>query len=310
MRITKVALAGYSDLLYHATKTETLLEILKEDKIRMSPDLGAEYKLDSKMQKSNKFRPYFLSLSRVKFGGYARTIKPESLAIIALDGQKLKTKYAGEPVDYWGPSYRNIETRDTEQRMKYNENEDRIYSDHPYLEPLSKYVLGIHVMLKPEYAKFQTDRENTSDEELTLAFSQADTYKSIQRTATIHHIKTYFYTSFNDLKLLNTRKAITDIYVINYEADINKVNEVLELILNDDRDLTKLSKSARDIVYNIKYYTKYLDFLKNAIHNSKSDLIGRTAIDRLVAYMRRFKVRSIPELEALMKKKLLEWEKL
>ena len=141
---------------------------LDENRITLNP-----YVYDSEVLKSNnpKKKLYFLSTSRIKFGGYSLSeFYNKNIGIIlVLDGNKLSERMSNRSVDYWGKNFRGV--GDTQEKrkyteMKYNENEERFFSDTPFLAPLNKYVKAIYVYC-PAYEKDYKDR---TDEESDLFF--------------------------------------------------------------------------------------------------------------------------------------------
>jgi hypothetical protein len=141
---------------------------LDENRITLNP-----YVYDSEVLKSNnpKKKLYFLSTSRIKFGGYSLSefYNKKIGIILVLDGNKLSEQMSNRSVDYWGKAFRN--SGDTKEQkkyneMKYNENEERFFSDKPFLAPLNKYVKAIYVYC-PAYEK---DYKERTDEESDLFF--------------------------------------------------------------------------------------------------------------------------------------------
>jgi hypothetical protein len=62
-----------------------------------------------------------------------------------LDGDKLRTRYKGKPMDYW-----NYPMKST-QFQQSKELEDRIFNSGPYIENASKYIKKILVRLPSKY---------------------------------------------------------------------------------------------------------------------------------------------------------------
>ena len=139
------------------------MNFLKENKIVLSPFFTDGNALDKSVNQKSKM--YFLSTSRIKFGGYSLSNFNENHigVILELDGSALSQHMSHKPVNYWGPAFRKYEgvnPKETKyRRMVNDENEERFFSDKPYLQPLKKYVKAIYVYCPGFYKKSEERNE-------------------------------------------------------------------------------------------------------------------------------------------------------
>lgn len=143
-KLQDLLLEAVSPLLYHVTDLGRTVNILKEDKFRLTPAFGT----GSDMEKQ-KGKLYFLSTSRIKYGGYTRSLADEGYVNMELDGRKLGHNYESVNVDYWGGDFRNVawQKGDMQQFLRYDENEERIITDDAEIKPATKYIKSLHVMV-------------------------------------------------------------------------------------------------------------------------------------------------------------------
>jgi hypothetical protein len=304
MKIKSITLAGFSDLLYHTTGVDKLVEILKDNKIHMASNLGTSA---DQRYKKEKFRPYYFSMSRVKYGGYAQTISEDWICTLVLDGTALRTKYYGQSVDYWGEDWRKTadksaaERNEKSNRSKYDENEDRIYSDKPYIEPLNKYCTEIHINLSPECAKSAL-RQEMSDAEHNKAYDMNKLYKQILQTCLALKIKCYFYTDFQSFKLMNKRKAST-----SYAARTTHIDSLNNLFEAKTGTEDSFDRDTREDLFSVIYTGDWRDFkssLEADLHNGRSgDRAEKAVTDTFIAHMRKNKLRDLDAVQAFLAQK-------
>jgi hypothetical protein len=182
--------------LFHATGEANLLQILKEDSLKLAfaggtvPDLSY-----------NKGYPFFLSTMRQKYGNYARDIGKETgyikyNVIIHLDGSALTAAgFKVFPIDYWshGP--------------EYSEQEERVVSNKDEITPLKKFIKDIHVYI-PSDLKHQPTIERIHE---------------ISDLAPQRGISVYFYRpqDVQYFKAQRTEKAVTDVNKILAAAELS-----------------------------------------------------------------------------------------
>lgn len=173
------------DKLYHKISTiGNLVSILKQDKLKLT--------FSPAKQSDNKNRNYkfYLSTSREKVGGYARS-RPEYkfegysiTAILELDGRELGYNYKMFPFDYWqmGP--------------EASESEERIVSNKPYIYHINRYINAIHI--------FIPTGNRLEDNPYQISYL----YR-IHQLAILRNIKTYYYTDPNAFVQLRTSMSIS-----------------------------------------------------------------------------------------------------
>ena len=183
--------AGISDIVYHSTRISAAEKILKENRFALTFVHGS----DDATNPKNKY--YYLSTTRSKLGSYH--LGDRLGVLFKLDGTKLRNKYIGNPVDYWGREFRKIQP-------SRNEMEDRVWSDDPFIEPADKYIAEMHV--------FYVDAEDASD-------AIKKTVRQLLIEAKRKGIPTYLYTDLQAAKLLDTRKAIP-LTKINLKTEAEK----------------------------------------------------------------------------------------
>lgn len=120
--------AGLSSVLYHATSLRNATNIVAKNRFELVAAEGnpSELKLLGGV--------YYMSMSRVPTGGYIVRNTGRNSAIIQIDGRKLGTKYKGAPVDYWAG------------KSEYQEAEDRVISNRPFINNATSYITAIHAI--------------------------------------------------------------------------------------------------------------------------------------------------------------------
>jgi hypothetical protein len=302
MKITKVTLASFSDILYHSTSVNKVQEILKDKKIHMTSNLGTSA---DKLYKKEKFKPYYFSMSRVKFGGFAQTIGEEWIATLVMDGRALKEKYYGRSVDYWGEDWRKTadesakKSGDKSRRLVYDENEDRIYSDKPFIEPLNKYIKEIHVMLCDLCIR-NLKREKLSDSDHSKMYDMMCRYSDISKYSRSFGIPCYFYDNFSAFKVQNKKKAVDGYNRGN--SNLQCLNNLFKMQV--PKDIDTFDKDERDVVFSVIYTGDWRDFkrgLECDIHNARSgDRVEKGTVDEFISNMRKYKCRDLDAVQQFL----------
>lgn len=291
-------IASVTSVVYHATGPHSVYEMLKENAIHLTTDLGTEC---DQLGKRKKFAPYFFSTSRIKYGGFSRSFSNKgNRANLVIDGNALNQKYHGGPVDYWGPSFRPP-TAELHTRLRNNENEDRIYSPDPYLKPLSKYVKEIHVFIsKVSNRLFIQNIASKDINEEEQALKDFKMYREMTELSAAHNIKIFFYTEFEPFKLLDKRKALKADRFLRRSSgdDLKSIVELFEAKVG-----AELSDPASTTAYHCKYDrngdTKRR--LLSEFHNAKSGTRAeKVLLDKVVLYMRKYKLRNIDDIIAYL----------
>ena len=112
---------------YHYTYLSYLLKIMQSDTLNLSSNIGT-----SADAIGGKF--FFLSLSRTGSPKLGYNAGYNGLARIVFDGNKLNNNFKSIPVDYWGEKQRKFEY------------EDRIITDKPVINNISKYIKRLDIV--------------------------------------------------------------------------------------------------------------------------------------------------------------------
>ncbi|WGH49660.1 hypothetical protein [Alishewanella phage vB_AspM_Slicko01] len=126
---------GISPIVFHSTKLNGALSILKTDRVMMSRAANSpeEYSLSKKL--------FFLSTARTKVNMFS-SLNATITVTFTLDGRRLSNNFAGDKIDYFGS-----EANDNPARHLLYEFEDRILSHKPTINNFSKYVLEVSVYI-------------------------------------------------------------------------------------------------------------------------------------------------------------------
>ncbi len=224
-----------SSQIFRFIPVDRLDELLTSDTFKLAPSQGA-----------NKFSKKFnyLSVSRIKFGGYARSSTYKSGVIMELDGTKFNNHYKGGPIDYWGKDFSKSGT--TEQKMKNDENEERIFSDKNTIPKASSYIKAIHILVEEE-SKYDTK------------------IVRLRKKASLKGIACYVYDDKNAWKTLNKKKAMKE----HKEANIGayKIKDIVDIYNGKATD-----KQKQNIIkYKYTYQKDLFAGIKNEIHNHYHD---------------------------------------
>lgn len=144
MRI-ETLLEGISDVVYHYISLRNVVEVLKTDRFILTPAFtkGAEVDMNPRE------KLFFLSTARTRTASY-HVGERYGAVLLVLDGRKLSHNHHGRAVDYWGENFRDA------NKGAYEE-EDRIFSDKPFIENATQYIKSIDIL------ETRWDDENYSD---------------------------------------------------------------------------------------------------------------------------------------------------
>lgn len=301
-----------SPVLYHVTDIGRTLSILDENKFRLTPAYGSGS--DMKLQKE---KLYFLSASRVKYGGYARTQSPTGSVTIELDGKELGNNYTSVNVDYWGDEIRKSAkaSGNIERFMKYDENEERIITDDPEIEPASKYIKSLHVSIGDPSLDEPSERKEKTKKRL----------KQLERFSNNLDIPIYFYTDPQNWKRQRKGKAYTSISELfpnlndvgEYEKEVPPIySEGVYLpgvvdILKKDK-IENLSEEGQKVYKKLRGKGVPRNFdkvLKSDIHNNRSNPKLLDKIKFISRQMKKAGKSSIEGLVEILNKKVNKLEK-
>ncbi len=220
-----------SRVAYHYTNTMAALKILQSGQFQLSSALGSV-----EQQYMPKGRPYFMSTTRTKTGGYHQGGMRRGVLFV-LDGNWFNQHYKSGPIDYWG-------NRGT--GLRASEAEDRVYSAEPTI-PIGG-VIGVHVFF---------DVENEDNEE-QRAHDQS-IIREILIAAKTRGIPAFYYTDKNAWLALDTRKVadvkqLTGSRKPSWYRPMRRrsyMQNWLELMQATAQN--QLSKDANNTRYNLNY---------------------------------------------------------
>ncbi len=259
-------------MLYHYVKRpNSLIEILRGNKFRLNAFFGDSYR-----GKDIGKKYYYLSTTRSKLGSYHSQEHVVSGIMLVLDGAKLAQKYSGGPFDYWNDKY-------------HDEMEDRVLSNHPFIENAKDYITSIHIL-------YQYDKGVDADGQQYLR-----AYYEAKKSG----IPTYFYNSRKAWLVQNTKHAIKPDLVdlwrdksISYASRVPKKNYLARWVEPYfKKNVEDMTEPARDITYHLKYkrYAKnmLLPSLEVDVQNEKRN--PTPTLRTLIAVMRKEGVRTLSE---------------
>jgi hypothetical protein len=273
--ISKLATAGFSPILYHYTSINNALEVLEKGYFWLTPAIAtkSDFVPNSKL--------YFLSCSRIKFGGYARAKTYKCGVEFVLDGRKLANRYSGSPIDYWGESWREIAKKGggpdaIEQFLQSDENEDRVYSDEAKIS--SDYITEAHIFM----AKDIGDRHELY---YSLILKMMLICKRDGIECYLYDNKDYFRTHRTDKAVpFSSLEKPTKTKEWGSSRDWGSNDSDVYQIIYYARNYEDIeNKRAKDMVWYLSGGTQGLRFddyvksLENLIHNSRSGGDSRKA---------------------------------
>ena len=258
-----------TDVVYHKVSLSTAVAIVESNKLMTSPAYGT-----SSDAGINKGYLYFVSFMRSPQSGYRRGQSSHAI-LIQLDGRKLNERYAGGPVDYWGPMYRKGDPG-------IYEMEDRLFTDKEWIPNVKNYITAFHVaMVEPMGFDVLTDQVA----ELELLEQKAKKWK----------IPFYIYTKKSSWKALRSPRHRTVSGWLNacskeikepspyrssrgmiYEKDFKGFVATLQAVLayrkGDTKAFEKLKKGPhKEFFYTFRGYQRdQASKLSSLIHNHKN----------------------------------------
>jgi hypothetical protein len=284
MRIFDVVTESLSRVAFHYTHISTALKILQSGNFELSSALGS-----IEQQYMIKGKPYFMSTTRTRRGGYHENAGRTQGVLFVLDGNWFNQNYASRPLDYW-------ENRDP---LKYHhrthEAEDRIYSAEPTI-PISG-VSAIHVL-------YTVEEDNPP--KTTLDSNNLAMVRQILISAKTQGIPAYFYTDKAAWQNMDTRH-LGDVSILTGQRDPSwyrpkrkrgYMQNWIELMMIND--IAKLSPEARTMMRGLGYgYNRNdaKDSLYTDIGNARKPDSGQERADavKIIAYMRQNGLGTIKE---------------
>lgn len=237
-----------SDVAYHYTNATSLVNILKTNKIFLTPSygIGADQSINY-----NKLYSLSLTSARNTATGFRATGKNSQYAEgrirLEMNGRELNHNYKSKHVDYWQyPRTKEM----TQNGGSYDEMEERILSDKNEISPASRYITAIEIFI------YEPQLQN---------------YKQIKELAEQLNIPCYFYNNGRDFNFSIKKNAVELPENIDQSEDRNipeeekKINAVIKahklggLISYKDENLkNKLIKYASDNGYDADRLTKLI----------------------------------------------------
>lgn len=264
-----------SSIIYHSTGIGTLLNILEQDRFRLTPDFGTSAERDRRQ----RGRGYYMSTSRSPINDYHYT-RSGGNCLIVLDGDLINRHgYIGGPIDYWGGIHND-------------EMEDRIYHAKPHIPHATEYITAVHAMPNMQYPE-RTARNISELRKCYILLKKAG-------------IPLYVYTDPDAYRLLDTRRSVP-LSSIPYDPAARTGEyrgpsyrtrpfaDYTELLSNAPDH--SLSKSALKLLSRIQWDTfdEQTGLLSASIHNARSGR-DRPALDRFLQLAKRLGLNSPREI--------------
>jgi hypothetical protein len=253
---------GSTDILYHFTNQNSLLNILKTNEFSLTSVFNGEtdYEINNK-----KF--FYLSTTRSRSSGYrSGNVK------IVIDGRKIKHNNKIIPVDYWRNSKNrnDYETNnDYIYALKSSEQEDRIISDNPIIKNAIKYIISIHILIYEH--NMNNDLKNIIDvcnnNNIELFLYDNDKNWLNQLNHIDNNLKWVFKNDDSD----NETEFKYDVASLLAYKDNGNYNIIVNF-LNDSDKINEFDKTLKDIKYKLDDIIKYSDFTSNSLDKIKHSL--------------------------------------
>lgn len=277
MQIRELITESLSKTVYHYTGLRPALDILRSGNFKLSSVLGSV-----EQQYSPPGKPYFLSTTRTRHGGY-HSIVGSGGVLFKLNGDWFNRNYSSKPVDYWG----NRSPQSGSHRS--SEAEDRVFSRDPEIGIGG--VEEVHVLVKDSADGAQRARA-----------------RQILIQAKKLGIPAYLYNSEDAWRNLDKRQtgSISTLRGIENTRSHTSTHEGwlrpwIELISAVDKN--SLSKKANEYRYNLAYANDYrlndsARGLANDLSNARKPDSGidRTNAVKIIDYMQRNGLKTVYEL--------------
>ena len=281
--------------VYHYTYN--IKDILQSNTINLSSSLGT-----SADKYSDKF--FFLSLSRTPGVniGYGRFHNSR----LVLDGNKLNQNFKSIPVDYWGDKRGDVD------RSEY---EDRIISDKPTIDNISKYIIRIEIVdsepkRKRNYQLLQLAKERNIPIFFYLNKNDLQRQRNpvnnqveetvIDDTDTDYVPRSYKYNT--DLETILSIVLYKENILDNEELLKSNVEKMIETYKLPKLSLYDIQEKMRNMYYSEWRREDYLTGLKAHLHNYFKSGQGdefRSWIKILTSEMKKYNLTSISDLANL-----------
>ncbi len=282
MRINEIITESLSRIAYHYTGPQAALKIVKSGNFELSSALGSV-----EQQYMPKGKPYFMSTTRSKAGGYHRGTASSRGVMFVLDGNWFNQRYKSGPLDYWGD-------RNPTAYGRESEAEDRVFSAEPTI-PLAG-VTSIHVFLDtdPAYNDSAADAHNRA------------VVRDLLITAKARGIPTYFYTNRTawlnqdtrhqgDVRTLKGSKTPSWYRPMRRRSYMQNWLELMQATAQN-----QLSKDANNTRYNLNYDYDKQDAaraLEVDMSNARKPDAGQERDDavKIIRYMQQNRLNTIQD---------------
>jgi hypothetical protein len=245
-----------SDIVYHFTSSDTLINILENNVLYLSPAFHSKVE-----QEYAKNKLYFLSTTRSRSEGFFKDIR------ITLDGRKLNQKYKGFPMDYWKGQE---ESPKSPLQKKYSpELEDRLLSNKPIIDNANRYILRIDVMIKKKASWIPYAYKLAKDLNIPIFFYDDESAYALSKTDKAIKIS-------NDNVTFKKKNDVGEVgyYGKNILAIIfcDKADKLDELNINheDKNEIKNIIKQINNKRWD--YDVKYLSHDVKMLYNKKSKM--------------------------------------
>lgn len=244
-----------SDVVFHYTSPRSLLNILKTNKIYLTPSYGIE--ADRRLN-YNKLFSLSLTTARNPATGYHSSGKnlenAKGRIRLEMNGRELNYNYKSKHVDYW----QYPRTKDyTKNGGSYDEMEERIISDKNEMYPASRYIKTIEIFIYEEQIKV---------------------YHKIKQMADSLNIPCYFYNNGKDFSFSIKKNSVelpeyedesdkeeyvhdemSSGYVYKIAAiasykDESVKNKIIETAKENKLDTDEVNNSIEENIKNFEYY--------------------------------------------------------
>jgi hypothetical protein len=219
-----------------------------------------------------------------------------------LDGRKLGERSKAAAVDYWGPDF-----------PTKNEMEDRVFTDEPWIQPASEYILEVHIGMMVKGQKYRPERI----EEL----------KKIVQNSEKMGIPAYLYADEKTYGILNKLRRLTlDEWMKLFREQGGGLDEpwgydseswsgtllegTAELIKAIEAgNLDDIDKGRKSLWYTLKYDYggEFERRLSNTIHNNKAMPEARELISIIARKMNQLGTDSLQGLIDWMQGHVKAW---
>ncbi len=259
-----ISLSKQRSDLYHYTERNSLLKMLKSNKLELS--VGTMIEED---HQNNKL--FFVSLTRSRYGSYHMG---KTGIMITFDGQKLAQNHKIIPVDYWN----KMGDRATRTGTN-NEKEERLVSDKPYINNILKFIKKIDIIQKGSILQ-ETYGMDTLKGKYELSKYHDERRESSGLSSIIlllkkNKIPYSFYDNMKDWSL--NKGAYTPTFKFSpsvpgpskYGPSRYEYNDLTAILNALTVPYEKMNKRAKEISKQLWHYPKDIDSVMNAFFNAR-----------------------------------------